>query len=154
MPMAKRYFTGSIVLVPADDRIWVAARVLYSSRRYRNVILMGLTTTVTRSPTLPAIVSRNYLYLVYTASQIIMEGRWLDVGTDKVLPEEEALALRIVGARFGLLTTRSVPQTRTTGRAFRRWTSLVPRSSRSELERFWIKLRCLGNRTRRTAPPN
>lgn len=93
---------GAIILIPVREGMWVVGKTLYVSKIFRNVILLGLTNRVCRSPEMPSPIPREYVALVYTSQVAVTNGRWTFVGESELTPNEHALSERIVGGEVWL----------------------------------------------------
>jgi hypothetical protein len=86
---------GDVVLVPASGG-FILAQVLYVSKRFKNVILLGMCSALTVEKKLPLELPSQFSALLYTSQEPITKGRWSVVGDMPLSDEDRALSKRIV----------------------------------------------------------
>jgi hypothetical protein len=90
---------GDVILIPVPKAGYGVAKVLFASRRARNVILLGIYKLNVEEVKMPEKLPQAFEPpLVYTGSQGIGEGcLWPRVGNVGITDAERAMSLRIVG---------------------------------------------------------
>jgi hypothetical protein len=109
----KQVVPGQIVAVPVGEGKIRPAKVLFCSKRYKNVILLGLSGSI-----LPAQAatekwdSHDFTWKrVYTGAQIIRQGCWPVIGQSPLAKTEEDASLRIVAGSVWFQDTELRPAT-------------------------------------------
>ena len=92
---------GEIVMIAAGE-CYVAAKVLYLSKWFKDLILLGLYKEPLSDLAMPASLSSKFAQMVYTSQEPILKGRWNSVGHEPLLPWQTGLAKRIVGGEVWL----------------------------------------------------
>jgi hypothetical protein len=103
-PKAKRRIVaGDLIAVPIASGEYVLCRVLFASRRYRKVILLGCSDVLLTSPNLPAQLPARFDALrIYTASQCISSGRWHWLGSTPATADDDQASLRTIAGSVWL----------------------------------------------------
>lgn len=90
-----RISLGDIALIPASN-CYVPAKVLYLSKRYKKVILLGIYKMAIATKRMPSTLPEDFAHLVYTSQEMISEGDWFLVGNEPLRSTQHGLAKRIV----------------------------------------------------------
>ncbi len=99
--MKKKSDIGDIILIPAGDR-YVLAKVLYVSKWYKNLILLGLSKESIAERRMPSDMPTRFVDLIYTSQEPIAKKRWHSVGHEPLMEGQIGLAKRIVGGEVWL----------------------------------------------------
>lgn len=84
---------GTLIAISPSAGREVVAKVIYSSRYFKDVILMAVyekDASLPLAELLPKV-------LVYTAGKCVGHGSWVEIGFEPVVPLEQARSKRIVG---------------------------------------------------------
>jgi hypothetical protein len=92
----KRVQIGDVVLIPAKDN-YVPGKVVYVSKYFKNVILLGLYRKLIKGKIMPKTLPGAFFKLVYTSQEPILKGRWEVVGNESPMLSQAGLTKRIVG---------------------------------------------------------
>jgi hypothetical protein len=87
---------GEIVLIPVEHA-FVAAKILYISNRYKNVILLGIYNFTTCVKECPNNLPMDFGLMLYTSQDPIRKGRWISIGREVLVSGQKGVAKRIVG---------------------------------------------------------
>jgi tetratricopeptide (TPR) repeat protein len=88
---------GSIVLFPLYDGRYVVTKVLFASRLAKDLILLGVTKTLTSELSLPRDVDWQFVRLIYMSNYSVQLGLWPLVGQAALSAEEQSMSLRMAG---------------------------------------------------------
>ena len=99
MSKKKNVSVGELALIPIGDDNFIPAKVLYLSRFYKDVVLLGLFALKQTGRDLhEALLPSEPSLTVYTSQVPITKGRWKSTGIVQPLNErEKGKAKRIVG---------------------------------------------------------
>ena len=97
-----RVRAGQLVAIPISDRGFALAQVLWLSRRFRNVALIGVFPGLRASASALPEPDRPFASLLYTGSQPISRGIWPVVGLLPLQAGDGPLSLRRVAAHVYL----------------------------------------------------
>jgi hypothetical protein len=90
---------GDIILIPVDGDKCALGKIIYLSRRYRNVILLNIYPLVVslseKMPDLPMGIFNEML--IYTGNHKIKTEEWKKINNVLVTDEEKKMSERIVG---------------------------------------------------------
>lgn len=93
----KNVKVGEIALIPAGDGKFIPGKVLYLSKRYKDVVLLALSKKPITESNMPEDFLIDPSLCVYTSQVAIKNGRWKSVGLESLREQEKGLAVRIVG---------------------------------------------------------
>jgi hypothetical protein len=93
--MTKRLNVGDVILIPLKDNIFGIGKILFLSKRFKNVILLGVYDQFVKTPSMPTSLGEISLKL-YTGQQAIKEGPWILVGNETLLDSQRNLSKCIV----------------------------------------------------------
>lgn len=105
---------GLIVAIPlVDGSGWRPAKILFCSKRYNNVILIGLAHAYTNDLDLKYVWETDDFNWkrIYTGAQCVRAGYWPVIGETPVLDSEQRASLRIVGGEVWLRDDELRPAT-------------------------------------------
>src|SRR5690242_7333527 len=91
----KNVDVGEIILIPVENE-FVAAKVLYLSQRYKNVIMLGVYNLRTPVKECPKTLPVCFELLVYTSQEPVLKKRWISIGHQPLLTGQDGVAKRIV----------------------------------------------------------
>lgn len=105
--MKKRLKLGDIIIIPVHDEnnkpiFYVPAQVLYISKRYRNVIQLGIYYVYLSSPETKFEYPKEFCKLLYTGKQAIRDGDWPLIDNKPIELAYKNSALREVGGNLYL----------------------------------------------------
>jgi len=86
---------GDIILIPLEGGGFGVGKILFLSKRFRNVILLGIYDQFARDISMPTLLGEMPLKL-YTGQQAIKEGYWFLVGKEPLQDSQLGLSKRIV----------------------------------------------------------
>jgi hypothetical protein len=92
---------GDVVLIPLRGKYGVG-KVLYVSKRYRDVILLGIYRKAVSEESMPTSLPDVMPALVYTSQVAVQQRRWVVVGHEPLKENQQGLAKRIVGGEVWL----------------------------------------------------
>lgn len=100
----KRVAAGDVVLIPVPNGGFGVTKVLYASRYFKNVILLGVYKLKLFQVKMPEVLPQEFvLPHIYTGNQGIGEGcMWPRVGNVGVTDSENAMSLRVVAGHVYL----------------------------------------------------
>ncbi len=96
---SKKTVVGDIILIPIESS-FKPAKVLYVSKYYKDVILLGIYKNSVSSQEMPADLPDEFEVLLYTSKAPIQRKRWLYVGHEELKPTQTNLDLRVVAAEL------------------------------------------------------
>lgn len=93
----RRPKAGQIVAIPTGDGRYVAGKLLFLSKRYRNVALIGLSPREVRvDDPAPGLLEVDLEMLLYGSKAAVASGRWPILGSSPLSDWERAQSLRRV----------------------------------------------------------
>ena len=103
---------GDIALVSVEDGVSLPIKVLYLSKRYKDVILIAIYKQRVETESMPDLFGEPLL-LVYTSQLAITRGRWKSVGNVPLADNEKGKAKRIVAGAVWIDDDEIRPATET-----------------------------------------
>ncbi|GFM66077.1 hypothetical protein PSCICJ_21950 [Pseudomonas cichorii] len=90
---------GDIILIPLEEG-FKPAKVLYTSKHYKGVILLGIYKESVFSQEMPTNLPDVFELLLYTSKLPIQKQRWFYVGHEELKPTQTNLDLRVVAGNL------------------------------------------------------
>ena len=99
MPKEK-VIEGDILLFTLENNKYSLAKILFASKVFKNVILLGIYGKIIDEKQMPNDLPNSYVDTIYTSSKRITEFGWEKIGNISVSESDKALTERNVGGEI------------------------------------------------------